>query len=233
MSAAVLFDVDGTLIDTNDLHTESWQETFRHFGKEIPYADLRQQVGKGADQYLPVFLSEAELRERGKEIEKFRAELFKTKYLARARPFPRVRELFERVRASGAKTALASSGKEQELAHYRKLAGIDALVDAQTTGDNVEQSKPAPDIFSAALAALPGVRPEKALVVGDSPYDAEAAAKAGIRSIALLCGGFGEAELRAAGALAIYRDPADLLVRFEDSPLAELDDARAVIASQS
>ena len=117
MIRAAIFDLDGTLVDSNDLHTEAWQETFRHYGKEIPYKELRQQIGKGGDQYLPVFLSELEQRQIGPEVEKFRADLFKKKYLERVQPFPKVRELLQRIRDDGKGIALASSGSENEIEH--------------------------------------------------------------------------------------------------------------------
>ena len=218
MIRAAIFDLDGTLVDSNDLHTEAWQETFRHFGKEIPYRDLRQQIGKGGDQYMPVFLSELEQRQIGREVETFRADLFKQKYLGRVRPFPRVRELLERVRDDGKRIALASSGNESEIEHYVKLAEIGGLIDSQTTKSDVENSKPRPDVFIGALRLL-RVIPEEAIVVGDTPYDVSAAKKIGLQTVAVLCGGFPEDELRASGAVAIFRDPADLLERYARSPL--------------
>lgn len=151
MIQAAIFDLDGTIVDSNDLHAEAWQEAFRHFGKEIPYPELRAQVGKGSDQYLPVFLNELEMRELGKKIDAFRGEIFTKKYLPRVRPFPRVRELFERLKSAGKKIVLASSGKEEEVAYYQGLVGIKGLVDSQTTMDDVVHSKPGPDIFLAAL----------------------------------------------------------------------------------
>lgn len=220
MVRATIFDLDGTLVDSNDLHAQAWQETFRHFGKEIPLADLRKQIGKGGDQYLPVFLSEREMREFGKEAEAFRGDIFKEKYLERVRPFPRVRELFERIRRDGKKIALASSGKADEVEHYRKLTKIDDLVDAQITKDGVARSKPKPDIFIAALQELGNLPADEAVVIGDSPYDVEAAKKIGLRTIAVLCGGFSQDELLAAGAAAIFRDPAELLEKYERSALA-------------
>lgn len=123
MIKAAIFDRDGTLVDSNDLHTEAWQETFRHFGREILYQELRQQIGKGGDQYLRVFLSAPELKEIEPAVEKYGVDLFKKKYLARVRPFPKVKELFERVRHDGRRIALASSGNEDEVEHYVKLAG--------------------------------------------------------------------------------------------------------------
>lgn len=220
MVRAAIFDLDGTLVDSNDLHAQAWQETFRHFGKEIPLPALRKQIGKGGDQYLPVFLNEREMREFGGQAGEFRGDLFKKKYLARVRPFPRVRELFERIRLEGKKIALASSGKAEELDHYRELTKIDDLVDAQTTKDDVAQSKPKPDIFIAALKELGNLPADEAVVIGDSPYDIEAAKKIGLSTIAVFCGGFPEDELLAAGAVAIFRDPAELLEKYQRSPLA-------------
>ena len=220
MIRAAIFDLDGTLVDSNELHVQAWQETFRHFGKEIPLKELRRQIGKGGDQYLPEFLTEREMREFGKQADEFRGEIFKKKYLARVRPFPRVRELFERLRGEGKKIALASSGKADEVAHYRKLLEVDDLVDSQTTMDEVAHSKPKADVFIAALRTLGNLPAEEAIAIGDTPYDVEAAKKINLRTIALLCGGFPEAELRAEGAVAIFRDPADLLERYYQSPLA-------------
>ena len=220
MISAAIFDLDGTLVDSNDLHVEAWRETFQHFGKEIPVSKLREQIGKGGDQYLPVFLTEEEMRKIGKEVDAFRGEIFKKKFLSMVHPFPRVRDLFERLRADGKKIALASSGKSEEVDHYRKLAEIDELVDSQTTMDEVAHSKPKADVFIAALRRLGNLPPNQAIAIGDSPYDIEAAKKINLPTIALLCGGFPEDDLRAAGAVAIYRDPADLLDRYYQSPLA-------------
>lgn len=218
MISAAIFDLDGTLVDSNDLHTEAWQETFRHFGKEIPYEDLRHQIGKGGDQYLPMFLSEQELREIGAEVDEFRGDLFKKKYLERVRVFPKVRELLQRLHDVGKRIALASSGNEDEVAHYVKLAQIGALVEAQTTKSDVRASKPSPDVFNSALNLL-HLPAQEAIVIGDTPYDVQAAKKIELRTIGLLCGGFSEDELRASGAVAIYRDPEDLLESINRSPL--------------
>jgi HAD superfamily hydrolase (TIGR01549 family) len=217
---AAIFDLDGTLVNSNEFHVLAWQETFRHFGKEIPLERLRKQIGKGADQYLPVFLSEKEMRDVGQQMDEFRGKIFKKKYLSRVRPFPRVRELFERVRSAGKKIALASSGKGEEVEYYQKLAGIEGLVDCQTTADDVVHSKPKADVFIAALRQLGHLSPEQAVAIGDTPYDIQAAKKIDLPTIALLCGGFPEDDLRDAGAAAIFRDPADLHDHYYRSPLA-------------
>ena len=140
MIRAAIFDLDGTLVDSNELHVLAWQETFRHFGQEIPIERLREQIGKGGDQYLPVFLTEVEMSEFGTQADEYRGRIFKKKYLPRVRPFPKVRELFERVRHDGKKIALASSGKEDEVRHYERLAGIKGLADSLVTADQVTHS---------------------------------------------------------------------------------------------
>jgi HAD superfamily hydrolase (TIGR01509 family) len=220
MTKAVLFDVDGTLIDTVDLHARAWVEALQHFGIRSSFEDMRLQIGKGGDQVLLGLLPPAELARRGEEIQEFRGDLFNRKYLSEARPFPAVRELFERIKASGQRIVLASSGKADEVARYKEVAGIADLIDAATSSDDAERSKPFPDIFEAALKQLPGLRPGDVVVVGDTPYDAEAARTAGMKTVGVLCGGFAEDALRTAGCVAVYRDPEDLLQNYERSLLA-------------
>lgn len=219
MISAVIFDLDGTLVDSNDLHVEAWDEAFRHYGKEFPRAELRRHIGKGGDKYMPEFLSTAELREFGKELEEFRGNLFKREYLQRVQPFPRVRELFERIRQDGKRIGLASSGKDSEVAHYVDLADVGEFVAARTSKSDVAHSKPSPDVFTNALHLL-HVQPQDAIVIGDTPFDVQAAKKIGLPVIGLLCGGFMEDELVAAGAIAVFRDPADLLESYARSPLS-------------
>ncbi|MCA1567682.1 MAG: HAD family phosphatase [Acidobacteria bacterium] len=226
---AVIFDVDGTLVDSNDLHVEAWREAFRGCGKEIGYEELHEQMGKGGDQLMPVFCSRAELDRYGKELERSRTELFTTDYLPRVRPFPKVRELFERIKADGLAIALASSAKEKELEQHQRNLRIEDLLEAATSADDAERSKPHPDIFQAALEGIKGVAPAEAVVVGDTPYDAIAAAKAGMRTVGLLSGGFTAEALRAAGAIEIYEDVADLLERYDESLLR----AKAAAAAAS
>ena len=211
MIQAVIFDIDGTLVDSVDLHAECWKETFCQFGIEAPFAQIRGQIGKGGDQLLPVFMAEDDIKERGAEIEEYRSALFKRRYLPKVRPFPKVRELFKRLHNDGVKIALASSAKRDEIGSYKKIAGIADLVDEELSGDDVERSKPYPDIFQAALGRLHQFSTDTVLAVGDSPYDAESAGKAGLRTIGVLCGGFTERDLLLAGCVALYRDPAELL----------------------
>jgi HAD superfamily hydrolase (TIGR01549 family) len=211
---AVIFDVDGTLVDSVDMHAEAWQRALAEFGHDVPFEQVRRQIGKGGDQLMPVFLSADELERRGEELEHFRSAMFKREYMPKVRGFPRVRELFEQLKADGVKVALGSSAKGEELAHLKKAAAIADLVDSETTSDDAERSKPDPDIFLATLDRVKPITAGEAIVVGDTPYDAIAARKAGLRTIGLLCGGFPERDLRAAGCVEIYRDPGDLLDRY-------------------
>ncbi|MDR4305033.1 HAD family hydrolase [Chelatococcus sambhunathii] len=207
---AVIFDVDGTLVDTVDPHAESWRRAFAAFGRQFGFDEIRRQIGKGGDQLLPVFLSEREVEEEGDRIEAFRADFFKREFLPNVHGFPKVRELFDRLIADGKTIALGSSAKGEELDAYKAAAGIEDLRLVEVSSDDAERSKPHPDIFQAALDRL-SLPAADVIVVGDTPYDAEAAAKAGIRMVAVRCGGFDEATLRQAGALEVYDDPGHIL----------------------
>lgn len=218
---AVLFDVDGTLIDSNDYHAEAWRRTFAEFGQDVPLADVRAQIGKGGDNLLPALLPHELIAEHKTRMEDFRSALFEREYLDRIRPFPGVRALFERVRERGLTIALASSGLEDEVAHHLELIDCEDLVERTTSADDAERSKPEPDIFAAALRKLGGIAPEEAVVVGDSPYDMLAAKALGMMTIAVRCGGFADEVLTQAGCDQLFDDPADLLGRFAESMLAD------------
>ena len=224
MIKAIIFDIDGTLVDSVDLHAQAWKEAFKHFGKDIPYQQVRHQIGKGGDQLMPVFFSKEELEQFGEELEEYRGELYKRDYLPRVRAFPHVRDLFERIKADGKRIALASSAKEDELGTYKKIAQIEDLVEGETSADDADKSKPHPDIFKAALDQLDDIEPHEVIVIGDTPYDAEAAGKLRLRTIGVLCGGFPEEELNAAGCIAIYRDPGDLLAHYDDSIIGRAEE---------
>ncbi len=214
----VIFDVDGTLVDSVDEHAEAWRRAFLEFGRDVPFAHVRSQIGKGADQLLPVFFSEDELEKFGKELEEYRAALLKREFLPKVRPFPRVRDLFLRLRDDGLRIALASSAKEEELEHYMRLCRIEGLTHTETSKDDAAKSKPHPDIFDAALERLGRPDPHTVVVVGDTPFDALAANKLSLPTVGMLCGGFPADDLRTAGCRALYRDPADLLAHYESSP---------------
>lgn len=220
MPKIAIFDVDGTLVDSVDLHAIAWQKALIHFGYQVTFEQARSQIGKGGDLLMSEFLSERDLRDHGKDLEQWRGELFKSQYLPLVRPFSAVPELLRCVHDAGLNVAVASSAKASELNAYLEIAGVQDLVDIKISADDVEQSKPAPDVFQVALKAS-GVVGSDAIAVGDTPYDAEAAGKAGISTIGLLCGGFTEFELRKAGCVAVYPGPAGLLACFAASPFVE------------
>jgi beta-phosphoglucomutase-like phosphatase (HAD superfamily) len=214
MLEAVIFDVDGTLIDSVDLHAKAWQRALEHFGYPLPYRDIRNQIGKGGDQLIPFFLPPSEEQRIGAALTDYRSDLYKREYLPQARAFQGVRDLFIRLRADGVRTALASSSKQEELQVYMRLAQIEDLVDAAVSADDIEHSKPAPDVIDVALKQLAPVNRDRVVMVGDSPYDAQAARKAGLRTICLLSGGFTASQLRQAGCVDLFEDPADMLARY-------------------
>ena len=215
---AALFDIDGTLIDSNPLHVIAWQEAFAGAGHPMESRAIAKLIGMGGDKLVPTLLPEADeaLQE---QLADRHDTIFKGRYLAQAKPFPGARDLIAHVHDAGLKVVLASSASAQEVRHYVDLMDIGHYLATSTSIDEVAQSKPAPDIFTTALAKA-AVPATAALAIGDSPFDAESAAKSGVRTIALLSGGFDRTELVRAGAVAIYADVADLLARYAQSPLA-------------
>jgi len=213
---AFIFDIDGTLVDSNEFHIDSWDRAFRRFGKEFPREKLRAQIGKGSDQYLPEFLTPDEIDRFGKELDDYRSDLFRKEYLPKVRPFPKVRELFQRIRDDDKKIGLASSGKKADTKYYIDFLKIDDFIDGYVSGDDADNSKPAPDIFAASLKKLGGISANDAVTVGDTRFDIEAARKTGMKTIAFLCGGTSGPVLREAGAVAIYRDPASFLAHYDE-----------------
>jgi HAD superfamily hydrolase (TIGR01509 family) len=214
MAQAIIFDIDGTLLDSNDLHAKAWAEAFTEFGHHVAFADVRRQIGKGGDQLMPVFLSDSDVKRQGQALEVRRGEIFKERYLPKVVAFRGVRALMERLKADGASLALASSAAKDELAQYKTIAHIEDLIPTETSSDDAEKSKPHPDIFEVALQRLHLPSRRQAIVVGDTPYDAEAAVRAGVRSIGVTCGGWSSGDLRRAGCATVYESPADLLKHY-------------------
>jgi HAD superfamily hydrolase (TIGR01549 family) len=217
---AVLFDIDGTLVDSNDMHVLAWQEAFASIGAAFESQVVHDQIGKGADMLIPALLPDLDQAAQEK-LGELRASIFKAKYLLKAKPFAQAHELLACAHDLGQKVVLASSASKAELEHYLDLLDARDLVDATTSSDDVKQTKPAPDIFASALAKLPGILPTEVFVVGDTPYDIEAAAKCGISAVALRSGKFSDVALQKAGAVAIYDDAATLLACYADSPLGQ------------
>ena len=209
---AILFDIDGTLVDSNDLHVDAWLEAFADHGHDIDRDAIRGQIGKGADMLVPALIPGAS-ESQAEQLGDAHGEAFKGEYLDRVRPFPQARDLLARVHEAGLKVALASSASAGELDHYLELLGVAEFVDETTTIDDVNNSKPAGDIVATALGKL-GVTAEEALFVGDTPYDIEAGAKCGIATIAVRSGGFSDDALT--GARVVYADAAAVLAAFPD-----------------
>jgi HAD superfamily hydrolase (TIGR01549 family) len=216
VKTAVLLDIDGTLLDTNHLHAKAWQRALAHFGFFVDYNAILHQIGKGGDQLIPVFVPATDRPRIEEPLDHWRRETFKRDYFPYVKPFPKVRELVERIYEEGLRIALASSANSEELDFYQEIAQIEDLVEQATGSGNVQRSKPSPDIYAATLNRL-GVRGEQAIALGDTPYDAEASGKLGIVSIGLTCGGWTEAKLIEAGCAEVYKDPAELLARFNQS----------------
>jgi HAD superfamily hydrolase (TIGR01509 family) len=215
---AILFDIDGTLVDTNDMHVLAWEEAFAGIGRTFDRQVVHDQIGKGTDMLVPTLLPE--LDEAGqKALGEAHGAVFKAKYLEQARPFPKAHELLRHAAALEQAVVLASSASEGELDHYLDLLGARELVTATTSSDDVEKTKPAPDIFATALGKLDGIDADAVIVVGDTPYDIEAAGKCGITGVAVRSGGFSDKVLSEAGAIAIYDDVAALLADYAGSPL--------------
>ena len=217
MMPAVILDVDGTLVDSNDAHAHAWVAAFDEAGITVDYEQVRRAIGMGGDKLMPAVSGLDESSPRGERISTRRGEIFKATYLPALRPTPGTRELIERFLSDGFVLAVASSAAEDELQPLLEAAGVAHLIHRRTSSDDAEHSKPDPDIVQAALKEA-AVVPSDAIMLGDTPYDVEAATRAGIRIVGVESGGWSAADL--AGAVAVYRDPAHLLVEYEQSPFA-------------
>ena len=210
----MILDVDGTLVDSNDAHARAWVQAFAEEGITVAYEPVRRAIGMGADKLMPRVSGVEENSAKGRAIAERRASIFKTKFLPELHAFPRTRDLVARLKDDGYALAIASSAKEDELHPLLEIAGVADLIPARTSSDDADRSKPDPDIVAAALTRT-GCPPEAAIMIGDTPYDIEAARRGGIRAVAFECGGWSGADL--AGAIATCRDAADLLAHYEQS----------------
>lgn len=212
----VLLDVDGTLVNSNDAHAHAWIKAFSEYGFNVKFERVRRLIGKGGDKVIREIAGWEDDSEQAKQLSERRREIFLKEFLPTLRPFPMARELLLHMRAQRLKLVVASSAKADELKHLLRLCGADQSIEAKTSSDDAERSKPDPDIVAAALKeiALPAAQ---VVMLGDTPYDIESASHVEVPVIALRCGGWDDAMLE--GALAIHDDPADLLNHYESAPL--------------
>ena len=215
--AAVILDVDGTLVDSNDAHARAWVDAFDEFGVAVALDAVRRSVGMGGDKLMPEVSGIEESSDLGGRIAKRRKEIFRERYLEQIEGFPRTRELIERLLADGFVLAIASSAKKDELDPLLEKAGVDDLISRRTSSDDADNSKPDPDIVVAAVRQAK-VEPNRAVMIGDTPYDVAAAKRAGVEIVGFESGGWTREAL--AGAVEVYAGPADLLEKYETSVFA-------------
>lgn len=210
---AVLFDIDGTLVDSNDAHAHAWVKAFAEAGVDVQFQNVRCAIGMGGDKLMPAVARIQADSLLGRRISARRGEIFKAEYLPQLVPFRDAGALVSAVQARGFDAVAASSAKRDELEALLKIAGALSLLGDSASGDDAEQSKPDPDIIDAALKKT-HVGAAEALMIGDTPYDIEAAARAGVGTVAFRCGGWNDAALQ--GAIAIYDGPWELLGRLNE-----------------
>ncbi len=213
----IILDVDGTLVLSNDVQAQAWTEAFAESGYTVAFEQVRPLIGKGGDRVIPESVPGLnDQAGKGKTISERRKELILNRYAPKLVAAKGSRDLVLQLQKTGLQLIIASSATEAELGVLLKIAGVEDLISAATTSSDAESSKPAPDIVSVALSRL-NLEPSQVVMIGDTPYDIESAGQLGIGVIALRCGGFDDSQLQ--GALAIYNDPADLLARYDTSPL--------------
>ena len=213
---AVLLDIDGTLVDSNAAHAAAWSDAFATHGRQHPPEEIRPLIGKGGDKLLRELASLDHESGEGQEISEARAEIFRTRYLPTLQPTPGAAAFVGWLLRSGLTVVIATSAKDEEVKALLTICDGQALVKDATTSDDAERSKPDPDILVAALEKS-GASADRAIMIGDTPYDIEAARRAGLATIAFRSGGWDDASLQ--GAIAIYDHPKQLLERLNHSPL--------------
>ncbi|MBA2396814.1 MAG: HAD family hydrolase [Ktedonobacteraceae bacterium] len=216
----VILDIDGTLIDSNDAHAHSWIEAMSEQGYSVDFDKVRPLIGMGGDKVLPAVLNISKDSSEGKKMDQRCSEIFQQRYLPDVRAFPHTHEFLQHMHDQGLKLVVATSSKQEELNKLLTIIGphVSDLFTQETTSSDAPQSKPDPEVMDAALQKA-NFQPDEVIMIGDTAFDIEAASKAAIKTIALRCGGWSDADLK--GAIAIYDDPADLLAHYGESPLAQ------------
>lgn len=216
----VIFDVDGTLVDSNDAHAHAWVEALARYGHDVPFDKVRPLIGMGGDKVLPEVAAIQKKSPEGEQISAYRKERFLSLYLPKLHPFPLADMLVRHLSERGLRLVVASSSEQDELTGLLHVIGphIEDYFQQETSSKDVKHSKPDPDVMEVALQRM-GCAPNEVLMIGDTAYDIESAAKVGIKTIAFRCGGWSDYDLR--GAIAIYNGPADLLAHFAESPFVK------------
>ncbi len=213
----VILDIDGTLVDSNDAHTQAWIKAMADNGyTDVDYSKVRSKIGMGGDKLLPDVLGIEKDSPKGKKISESRSKIFKDQYLNKIKPLNGAKDLLDAIRQHGLKLAVATSAQEDELKPMLKLIGAEDLIEDKTDGSEAKNSKPSADVVEKTLKKM-DMQPDEVLMLGDTAYDIESAAKTKVKTIALRSGGWKDEDLK--GALAIYNDPADLLAHYDRSPL--------------
>lgn len=218
MDRAAVFDVDGTLVDTNHLHVTTWWEAFRQVGHRVPMHAIHRSVGLGSADLIAHLLGEERDKEQDARLSAAHTALY-AQYFDRLPALADAGRLLRRLHENGWTVVLATSASGAELSALRRAIDADDAIAATASADDVEEGKPAPEPVEHALG-LVGVPAERAVFVGDTVWDMRAGSRAGVRCVAVLCGGIPRADLEQAGATAVYDDPAHLLASLADSPLA-------------
>ncbi|MEA2349994.1 MAG: hypothetical protein QOG86_935 [Thermoleophilaceae bacterium] len=218
MAGTAILDIDGTLVDTNYQHALAWYRAFRQNEIVLPIWRIHRHMGMGGDQLIAALTDEKTDEEKGDDIRAAEKALYMA-MIEEVEPFDGARDLIERLKDAGKTVVLASSAKEDEVDHYLDLLDVRELADDWTMSADVEETKPNPDLVQAALDKA-GTDPGDAVMLGDTPWDCEAAGRAGVETVALMTGGFAEQELTEAGAVAVFESIAELLERVDETPLA-------------
>lgn len=217
MLRGVLFDIDGTLVASNEAHTQSWVDVLQEAGYDVPFDVIWPMIGMGGDKLLPSATGIELNSEPGERIGKRRWEIFKRDYLPKLKPTPGARDLVLRMKEDNLTLIIATSASGNELGELLEVAGVADLMDDTTSSTDAAESKPDPDIVQVAVRKS-GFEPDDLIMLGDTPYDVQAAIGAHVKLVGLLCGGWSKEEL--SGAVAIYDDPGDLLRWYDQSPFA-------------
>jgi HAD superfamily hydrolase (TIGR01509 family) len=214
---AVIFDIDGTLVDSNDAHAKAWVDAFAEAGRQVPFDRVRPLIGMGGDKLIPTVSDIDPDSSEGHRLSARRSEIFRDRYLPAVRALAGAGALARELLARGVTLAIATSAKSHEVDALLALTGAADVFDHKASSDDADRSKPDPDIVAAALERL-GRPPREVLMLGDTPYDLEAARRAGVAFVAFRSGGWSDGDFE--GALAVFEGPGDLLAHVDRLPLA-------------